>query len=90
MCNKRDRSRGPGRCQERLEFDRLREIGGGQIPALDPVVLRGAKIIGLTAGASTPVLVEDMTEASSALGLVATLSGVAKKVEFKLPAGLND
>jgi hypothetical protein len=34
--------------------------------------------------------VEDVTEASSGLGLVATLPGVAENVELKLPAELND
>jgi 4-hydroxy-3-methylbut-2-enyl diphosphate reductase len=60
--------------------------------------LRGAKTIGLIAGASAPeilvpkILVEDVIEASSALGPVelTTLPGVAENVEFKLPAELSD
>jgi 4-hydroxy-3-methylbut-2-en-1-yl diphosphate reductase len=52
-------------------------------------VLRGAKTIGLTAGASAPeilvpeILVEDVIEASSALGPVeeTTLPGVAENGE---------
>ena len=79
----------------------LRDIGAkSKIPAflvadkteLDLDVLRGAKTIGVTAGASAPeIRVENVIEASSALGPVelTPLSGVAKNVEFKLPAGLN-
>jgi len=83
----------------------LREIGAGaKIPAFlivdktefDLDVLRGAKNIGLTAGASAPEIpvedVEDGIEASSARGPVEVtiLPGVAENGEFKLPAGLND
>jgi 4-hydroxy-3-methylbut-2-en-1-yl diphosphate reductase len=55
--------------------------------------LRGATTIGLTAGAAAPeILVEDVIEASSALGPaeLTTLPGVAENVKFKPPAGLND
>ena len=80
--------------QERLEFELVaRNRRRGQIPARDPDVLRGAKTIGLTAGASAPeIVVEDVIVASSALGPVelTTLPGVAENVEFKPPTGLND
>jgi len=78
----------------------LREIGAeSKIPAfliadkteLDLEMLRGVTI-GLTAGAPAPeILVDDVIEASSALGPVelTTLPGVAENVEFKLPAELN-
>jgi 4-hydroxy-3-methylbut-2-enyl diphosphate reductase IspH len=53
----------------------------GQIPALDPGVLRGAKNIGLTGGAPAPeFLVEDALEASPAPGPaeLTPLQGVRK------------
>jgi 4-hydroxy-3-methylbut-2-enyl diphosphate reductase IspH len=52
----------PGRCQERLEFELVAQNPRrGQILALDPGVLRGAKTIGLAAGRSAPeILVEDL------------------------------
>jgi 4-hydroxy-3-methylbut-2-en-1-yl diphosphate reductase len=80
---------------------RLREIGAeANIPAfliadqseLDRDVLREAKIVGLTAGASAPeVLVEGVLEALRSLGPVelTTLPGIAEDIEFKLPAELN-
>lgn len=82
--------------------NRLREIGAeSNIPAfliadrteLDLDLLRGAKTIGLTAGASAPeILVEDVIEALCSLGPVelTTLPGVREDIEFKLPAELND
>jgi hypothetical protein len=80
--------------QQRLEFELVaRNRRRGQIPALDPGVLHGARPSALTASASAPeFFVEDVIEASSALGSVelTTLSGAAEHVEFKLPAGLND
>lgn len=81
---------------------RLREIGAeAKIPAfliadqseLDYEVLRKAKIVGLTAGASAPeILVEGVLEALRSLGPVelTTLPGVAEDIEFKLPAELNE
>jgi len=81
---------------------RLREIGTeANIPAfliadqseLDYEVLRKAKIVGLTAGASAPeILVEGVLEALRSLGPVelTTLPGVAEDIEFKLPAELNE
>jgi 4-hydroxy-3-methylbut-2-en-1-yl diphosphate reductase len=80
---------------------RLREIGAeANIPSfliadrseLDHDVLRAAKIVGLTAGASAPeILVEGVLEALSSLGPVelTTLPGVVEDIEFKMPAGLN-
>jgi 4-hydroxy-3-methylbut-2-enyl diphosphate reductase len=78
----------------------LREIGSeSKIPAfliadkteLDLEMLRGATI-GLTAGAPAPeIRVEDVIEASSALGPVelTTLLGVAENGVFKLPTEFN-
>jgi 4-hydroxy-3-methylbut-2-en-1-yl diphosphate reductase len=80
---------------------RLREIGTeANIPAfliadqseLDHEVLRRAKIVGLTAGASAPeILVERVIDALRSLGPVelTTLPGLAEDIEFKLPAELN-
>ena len=80
---------------------RLREIGTeANIPAfliadhseLDHKVLREAKIVGLTAGASAPeILVEGVIDALRSLGPVelTTLPGLAEHIEFKLPAELN-
>jgi 4-hydroxy-3-methylbut-2-en-1-yl diphosphate reductase len=80
---------------------RLREIGAeANIPAyliadqseLDRDVLRTAKIVGLTAGASAPeILVEGVLEALRSLGPVEliTLPGIAEDIEFKLPAELT-
>ena len=81
---------------------RLREIGAeANIAAfliadqseLDCEVLRGANIVGLTAGASAPeILVEGVLDALRRLGPVelTTLPGVAEDIEFKLPAELNE
>lgn len=80
--------------------NRLREIGAeAKIPSfliadkseLDVAALRGAKAIGLTAGASAPeILVEEVLEALAELGPVEleTLPGAAENIEFKLPAEL--
>jgi 4-hydroxy-3-methylbut-2-en-1-yl diphosphate reductase len=77
--------------------NRLREIGAqAGVPSyllagkdeLDLDLLRGAKTIGLTAGASAPeVLVEGIIEALRGLGPVdvAVLPGVQEIVEFRLP-----
>ncbi|HUI20499.1 MAG TPA: 4-hydroxy-3-methylbut-2-enyl diphosphate reductase [Methylocella sp.] len=79
---------------------RLREIGAeAEIPAfliadeseLDHEVLRKAKVVGLTAGASAPeILVEGVLNALRGLGPVelTTLPGVAEDIEFKLPPEL--
>ena len=56
-------------------------------------MLRKAKIVGLTAGASAPeILGEGELEALRSLGPVelTTLPGVAEDIEFKLPAELNE
>ena len=56
-------------------------------------VLRAAKIVGLTAGASAPeILVEGVLDALRGLGPVelTTLPGVVEDIEFKLPAELNE
>jgi 4-hydroxy-3-methylbut-2-en-1-yl diphosphate reductase len=80
---------------------RLREIGAeANIPAyliadeseLDHGVLRKAKIVGLTAGASAPeILVDGVLDALRRLGPVelTILPGIAEDIEFKLPAELN-
>ncbi|MBX9775870.1 MAG: 4-hydroxy-3-methylbut-2-enyl diphosphate reductase [Xanthobacteraceae bacterium] len=80
--------------------NRLREIGEEVgLPSyliadgseLDPKWLEGAKVIGLTAGASAPeVLVEDVIDRLRRLGPVevSIMDGRQEKIEFKLPAEL--
>jgi 4-hydroxy-3-methylbut-2-enyl diphosphate reductase len=80
--------------------NRLREIGEESgLPSyliadgseLNPKWLEGAKVIGLTAGASAPeVLVEDVIDRLRRLGPVevSILDGRQEKIEFKLPAEL--
>ena len=80
--------------------NRLREIGSeGGIPSyliadgseLQPEWVRGARAVGITAGASAPeVLVEDVIDALSKLGPVevTTLEGREENIEFRLPAEL--
>jgi 4-hydroxy-3-methylbut-2-en-1-yl diphosphate reductase len=80
--------------------NRLREIGEEVgLPSyliadgseLDPKWLDGAKVIGLTAGASAPeVLVEDVIDRLRRLGPVevSIMDGRQERIEFKLPAEL--
>jgi len=80
--------------------NRLREIGSETgIPSyliadgseLQSDWVRGARIVGLTAGASAPeVLVEGVIEALARLGPVevSTLAGPDETIEFRLPAEL--
>jgi 4-hydroxy-3-methylbut-2-enyl diphosphate reductase len=80
--------------------NRLREIGEEVgLPSyliadgseLDPKWLYGAKVIGLTAGASAPeVLVEDVIDRLRRLGPVevSIMDGRQERIEFKLPAEL--
>jgi len=80
--------------------NRLREIGTeAGVPSyliadgseLDPKWLEGAKVVGITAGASAPeVLVEDVIDALRRLGpvTVSTLPGREETIEFRLPAEL--
>jgi 4-hydroxy-3-methylbut-2-enyl diphosphate reductase len=80
--------------------NRLREIGEESgLPSyliadgseLDTKWLEGAKVIGLTAGASAPeVLVEDVIDRLRRLGPVevSIMDGRQEKIEFKLPAEL--
>jgi 4-hydroxy-3-methylbut-2-enyl diphosphate reductase len=80
--------------------NRLREIGTESgIPSylladgseLDPAWVRGAGVVGITAGASAPeAMVEDVIAALRALGPVevSTMEGLAENVEFRLPAEL--
>jgi 4-hydroxy-3-methylbut-2-en-1-yl diphosphate reductase len=95
-----DRGDRPGRRQERLEFEQLREIGAeSKIPAYliaDKDGTRSQNVAGRNhrshPDAPAPaILVEDVIEASSALGPVelTTLPGVGENVEFKLPAERN-
>ncbi|WP_026607682.1 4-hydroxy-3-methylbut-2-enyl diphosphate reductase [Methylocapsa acidiphila] len=82
--------------------NRLREIGTeAQVPTfliadkseLDLESLRGAGIVGLTAGASAPeILVEEVIEALRGLGPLelSMLPGEEENIEFKLPAELLD
>ncbi len=80
--------------------NRLREIGAeASVPSyliadkddLDLDMVRGAKTIGLTAGASAPeVLVDEVIEALRSLGPLelTTLPGVEENIEFRLPSEL--
>lgn len=82
--------------------NRLREIGSDQgIPSyliadereLKLEWLRGAKVVGITAGASAPeTLVENVIGALAGLGPVdiSTMAGRVEDIEFKLPAVLTD
>jgi 4-hydroxy-3-methylbut-2-enyl diphosphate reductase len=81
--------------------NRLREIGEeAGVPSylladgseLDADWVKGAKVIGLTAGASAPeAMVQDVIESLRALGPVevTNLPGVQENVEFRLPAELQ-
>mgnify|MGYP005813970819 CR=1 FL=1 len=81
--------------------NRLREIGEeAGVPSylladgseLDPDWVRGAKVIGLTAGASAPeAMVQDVIESLRALVPleVTNLPGVQENVEFRLPVELH-
>jgi len=80
--------------------NRLREIGvAAGVPSfliadgseLDPALVRGADVVGITSGASAPeVSVDDVIAALRRLGPVeiSVLPGVEEKVEFRLPAEL--
>ena len=80
--------------------NRLREIGAeSNIPsyliadgaALDAEWVRGAKVVGVTAGASAPeVLVDDVISALRRVGPieVTTLPGIEETISFRLPAEL--
>jgi 4-hydroxy-3-methylbut-2-en-1-yl diphosphate reductase len=81
--------------------NRLREIGEeAGVPSylladgseLKPEWVRGAEIIGLTAGASAPeAMVQDVIASLRRLGPVdvTSLPGVEENVEFRLPVGLQ-
>jgi 4-hydroxy-3-methylbut-2-enyl diphosphate reductase len=80
--------------------NRLREIGEeAGVPSylvadgseVDPAWVRGAEVVGLTAGASAPeVLVQDVIEALRRVGPVevSVLSGIEENITFRLPAEL--
>jgi 4-hydroxy-3-methylbut-2-enyl diphosphate reductase len=80
--------------------NRLREIGvESGVPSyliadgteLDPAWVRGAEVVGVTAGASAPeTLVDGVIDALRAIAPidVSTLPGIQEKVEFRLPAEL--
>jgi 4-hydroxy-3-methylbut-2-enyl diphosphate reductase len=80
--------------------NRLREIGSETgVPSyliadsseLNPEWVQGARVVGITAGASAPeVLVDDVIDALGRLGPVevSTLSGRQETIEFRLPAEL--
>jgi 4-hydroxy-3-methylbut-2-en-1-yl diphosphate reductase len=82
--------------------NRLREIGAeANVPSyliadkteLDLEAMRGAKIIGVTAGASAPeILVDEVIETLRSLGPleVSLLPGDEEDIEFRLPAELLD
>jgi 4-hydroxy-3-methylbut-2-enyl diphosphate reductase len=80
--------------------NRLREIGEeAGVPSylvadgseVDPVWVKGAEVVGITAGASAPeVLVQDVIEALRRVGPVevSVLSGIEENVTFRLPSEL--
>ena len=82
--------------------NRLREIGAESgIPTyliadgseLDPAWVAGARVVGVTAGASAPeALVEEVIAALRRIEAVevSVLPGVEEKIEFRLPAELSD
>jgi 4-hydroxy-3-methylbut-2-en-1-yl diphosphate reductase len=82
--------------------NRLREIGAeAEVPSyliadkndLDLDLIRDARTIGLTAGASAPeILVHEVIEALRALGPIelTLLPGVEEDIEFRLPSELLD
>jgi 4-hydroxy-3-methylbut-2-en-1-yl diphosphate reductase len=82
--------------------NRLCEIGADSgIPSyliadgseLRPEWVRGARTVGITAGASAPeTLVENVIDALAELGQVeiSTMAGRVENIEFKLPAALAD
>jgi 4-hydroxy-3-methylbut-2-en-1-yl diphosphate reductase len=82
--------------------NRLREIGAeAEVPSyliadkteLDLEAMRGARTIGITAGASAPeILVDEVIEALRTLGPleVSLLPGEKEDIEFRLPAELLD
>ena len=86
--------------KNRSNSNRLKEIGAkAGIPSyliadgreLAPEWVRGAKTVGITAGASAPeVLVEDVIAALRRLGPieVTTLPGREETIEFRLPPEL--
>ena len=88
--------------QNSSNSNRLREIGAEEgIPsyliadgsALQPEWVKGAEVVGLTAGASAPeVLVEDVIAALRRIGPVevSTLPGREEHMEFRLPAELTE
>jgi 4-hydroxy-3-methylbut-2-enyl diphosphate reductase len=58
---------------------------------VDPAWVRGAKVVGLTAGASAPeVLVDEVIEVLRAIAPVevSVLAGAEEKISFRLPAEL--
>ncbi len=81
--------------------NRLREIGSeSNVPsyliadgkALDAAWLKGAKVVGVTAGASAPeILVDDVLAALRQVGPieVSTLPGIQETISFRLPAELT-
>jgi 4-hydroxy-3-methylbut-2-en-1-yl diphosphate reductase len=88
--------------QNSSNSNRLREIGAeADVPSyliadkneLDLELVKGAKAVGITAGASAPeVLVHDVIEALRDLGPieVSMLPGVEEDIEFRLPPELID
>jgi 4-hydroxy-3-methylbut-2-en-1-yl diphosphate reductase len=82
--------------------NRLREIGAEiGVPSylladgaeLDPAWVRGAKVVGITAGASAPeAMVEHVIDALRRLGEVevSTMEGREENVEFRLPPELSE
>ena len=88
--------------QNSSNSNRLREIGvEAGVPSyliadgseLDSEWVRGARVVGLTAGASAPeTLVEDVVAGLRRIGPVelSVLPGIEENVEFRLPAELRD
>jgi len=82
--------------------NRLREIGAllgrpshliDDAAGLDPAWLAGARVVGVTAGASAPeVLVDELLHRLGELGAtsIEQLTGAAENVQFKLPSRLRE
>jgi 4-hydroxy-3-methylbut-2-enyl diphosphate reductase len=79
--------------QNSSNSNRLREIGAEEGIPIEAEWVKGAEVVGLTAGASAPeVLVDSVIDALGRLGPVevSTLPGREEHMEFRLPAELTE